>query len=359
MLKILDRYIIKKMLTTYFFVVILLVLVICVIDYSEKSDSFIKSALPFDFILKEYFLNFAPYMANILSPLIVFISTVFVTAKLAAHTEIIAMLSAGISFWRILRPYFISSAIISLLIFFMIGWVIPKANKKRFDFEMKYLKDTYYYDKRNVHFKVSPDTYVYMESYNNHNKTGYQFTMEKVSGGMLHSKLKSHVITWRDDIQKWNIPNYLVHSFDSTQETIHFGGPIDTIFSLTPVDFENAHMRHETYTFDELKERIALLKLRGAENLEVYYVELQERYAYPFTIIILTIIGVIVSGRKVRGGAGLQIALGFVLAFLYIMFVMLGRSIAGKGAMPAELSAWMPNIIFTLIGIYMYVRLPK
>jgi len=347
------------MLTTYCYVVILLVVVVCVIDYSEKSDAFIKSGLPFSFIFTQYFLNFAPYMANILSPLIVFITTVFVTAKLAAHTEIIAMLSSGISFWRILRPYFISSSCISIIIFFMIGWIIPNANKKRFDFEEKYLRGTYYFDKRNVHFKVAQDVYVYMESYNNHNKTGYQFTMERIENGKLICKLKSPYVTWKDDIQKWHIPNYILHCFDSIQEQLEFGGSIDTVFSLTPVDFENNHMRHETYTFDELKDRIALLKLRGVENIEIYYVELQERYAYPFAIIILTIIGVIVSARKVRGGAGLQIALGFVLAFIYIMFVMLGRSIAGKGVISPQLSAWMPNIIFTLIGAYMYVRLPK
>ncbi len=359
MFKILDRYIIKKMITTYLFVVILLVLIICVIDYTEKSDSFIKSNLPFSEIFMGYFINFAPYMANILSPLTIFITTVFVTSKLASHTEIIAILSAGISYRRILWPYIISSAIIGILIFFLIGWVLPRANKKRIDFELTYLKDKFYFDKRNIHVKVAPEIYVYMESYNNEMLTGYQFTMEKIVDGKLLEKLKGNRCTWNIEKRKWNIEFYSVHTFDGIKEKIVHGSNLDTVFSLTPSDFENTHMRQETFTFDELDAYINLLKSRGAENLETYYIEKHERIAYPFAIVILTIIGVIVSSRKVRGGAGLQIALGFALAFLYIMFVMLGRQIASKGAMPPVLSAWLPNIIFASIGFILYRRVPK
>lgn len=358
-MKILDKYILKRFLTTFFFVVVMLIAVIVVVDITEKNDDFIKAKISWGFIFKEYYLNFIPFVANMISPIMIFIATVFITARMAAHTEIIAMLSSGISFKRLLVPYAIGATMIAILIFVLIGWVIPIANKKRVAFENQYIKNKYYYEGRDVHIKVSPNTYVYMESYNNSINTGYQFSLETIEGNDLKKKLKASRIVWQPEKKSWLMDYYQVRTFDGNNETWTTGTNKDTILDLTPKDFESKYLLHETFTMQELDNYINLLKERGAENMEVYLTEKYERYAYPFAIIILTIIGVIVSARKTREGVGFQIAFGFLLAFIYILFVIMSRSLAQVGGMGPLLASWMPTIIFTGVGLIMYKTVPR
>ncbi|MBC7391389.1 MAG: LptF/LptG family permease [Opitutaceae bacterium] len=358
-MKILDRYIISKLITTYIFVVLVLLSIISVIDYTEKNEDFIKRNLSFGLVFNEYFINFLPYMANMLSPITIFITSVFITAKLASHTEIIAMLSGGMSFKRILWPYFVGSSIIAVLIFGMIGWVVPKANKVRVAFENQYLKDQFFYNKRNVHMKVAPESYIYMESYNNITKTGYQFSIEHIVDKQLIKKIKTGRVVWNDIKKCWSLDYYTVREFRDGKEYLSSGPKLDTVISLSPKDFESNYMLYETFTLNELNDYIDLLQLRGVENVEAYYVEKYERYAYPFAIVILTLMGAIVASRKTRGGAAYQIAYGFVLAFIYIIFVILSRTLAGAGGMSPMLAAWLPNMTFSVVAFYLYWKVPK
>lgn len=358
MLKTIDRYIIKKILTAFVFITILLITVICVVDYTEKSDDFVKYSL--GFLVSKYFLYFIPYMANLLSPLLIFITTVFVTARLASHTEIIAILSSGTSYKRMLLPYVIASAFIGVLTFILIAWFLPGFNKKRLDFEIKYHKNRFRFEKRNYITQIRPGEYIYIESYNNDTKTGYGFTLEKHDslGEKLLYKYKAGYAKWDSTKSKWRLEGVEYRSFFNDKEEFKTLPAFDTNLVITANDFESKYMEHEKLTISELDEKIAVYKLRG-EIFESYEIEKYERYAYPFAIVILTVIGVIVSSRKVRGGAGLQIALGFVLAFVYIFFVFMGRTIASSGGMPPVLSAWIPNIIFGFIGFGLYWRVPK
>ncbi len=333
--------------------------IISVIDYTEKNEDFIKRNLSFSLVFNEYFINFLPYMANMLSPITIFITSVFITAKLASHTEIIAMLSGGMSFKRILWPYFLGSTIIAVLIFGMIGWVVPRANKVRVAFENQYLKEQFFYNKRNVHMKVAPESYIYMESYNNVTKTGYQFTIEQIVDKELKKKIKTGRVVWNDVKKCWSLDYYTVREFRDGKEYLSSGPKLDTVLSLSPKDFESNYMLYETFTLNELNDYIDLLQLRGVENVEAYYVEKYERYAYPFAIIILTLMGAIVASRKTRGGAAYQIAYGFVLAFVYIIFVILSRTLAGAGGMSPMLAAWLPNMTFSVVAFYLYWKVPK
>lgn len=358
-MKILDKYITKKLLITFFFVVLTLIAIICAIDYVEKNEDFMKHKLSFGFIVSHYFIYYIPYMANMISPLTVFIASVFVTARLAADTEIIAMLNSGMSFKRLMFPYLLSSSIIAAGIFVMCAWVIPLSNKKRIDFENTYIKNQFHYDARNVHIKIAPTSYIYLESYNNEAHVGFQFSLENIEGNKLLAKIKSETIVWNDTIKKWNLRNYVYRKFDGDKETVIKGASLDTIIDLSPKDFESQYMIHETMTLTELNKHIDKLTLRGAENVEVFLIEKYERYTYPFAIIILTLIGVIMSARKARGGAALQISLGFVLAFVYILLVIMSRSVASAGSLPPLLGAWMPNILFSIVGAILYKTVPR
>jgi lipopolysaccharide export system permease protein len=358
-LKILDRYLIKNFLITYVFVAFVIVLIICMIDYTEKVDDFLNKKAPLKEIIIDYYFNLIPYWINYISPLMVFIATVFFTSRIAARTEVIAMLSSGISFGRMLLPYMIGASVLGFLTFLQVGWVLPLANKIRNNFEKTYVKSEFYFSGRNVHITIAPDVYAYLESYNTSSKTGNKFTMETIKGNNLVQKFSADKIVWQPQKKKWTLQNYQIRTLDSLGEKITTGVEIDTTINLFPRDFESDYNLFETFTLPELNAYIELLKSRGADGLEVYLIEKYIRFTQPFAILILTAIGVIVSARKSRKGVGWQIALGFMLAFVYILFFLLSKGVAEAGTINTLLAVWLPNIIFSFIGVILYKTLPR
>lgn len=376
-MKLLDKYILNRFLTTFFFVVLILLAVITVIDLTEKMDKFAKAGLKATQIMG-YYLDFIPWISSLLAPITIFIATVYVSSRMAAHTEIIAILSSGVSFRRILVPYFIGAALVGILSFLLNGWVIPNSNKSRLEFELMYLKSKYYFDQRNVHIQVAPDVYLYMQSYNNGNQTGYHFTLEKFENNKLIEKLTANRIEWDSTKQTWRLRDWNIRHIESVfepssqPETTSFntkrvvnmdsvanGASMDTALVIRPKEFESDYRKYDGMTMNELSDYIRTLRQRGSTGVEVYEVEKYTRYTSPFTIFILVFMGVIVSSRKSRGGTGPQIALGFLLSFIFILFFTLFRTFAESGAMPPVISVWIPNIIFGAISLMMYKYVPR
>lgn len=357
-MKILDWYILKKFLGTFFFVVFILVAIISVIDFTEKNDDFIENELKAPEIIA-YYLDFMPYIASLITPITIFIATIFVTAKLAGHTEIIAMLSSGVSFKRLMVPYMIGASLIASLSFYLNGWVIPNANKDRIAFEINYVKGPFTYSERNIHLKIAPETYAYMESYNNHSDVGYRFTLEKISNNQLHEKLSARRIEWDSTKASWKLKTWELHKFDGFKESFAKGMEMDTALNIYPKDFASTHGLYETMTLPELDQHIAELRNRGATDIPIYQVEKYIRFMAPFTAIILTLIGLIMSVQKKRGGSSYQIALGFLLAFVFIIFFIFAKSIAEVNTMNPILAVWIPNIVFSLVGLLLYKTVPR
>ncbi len=358
-MKILDWYILRKFISTFIFTVLILMAVIIVIDTTEKIENFRNPILTFRRIFMEYYVNFVPSVAVMISPLMIFIATVFVTSHLTTHTEIVAMLSSGISLIRIMRPYLLGATLIAAVIFGFKGWVIPHADKIRGDFEDNYVRGKFYFKQLNFHTKLSPNLYAYMERYDNTINTGYKFTLERIDGLELKQKLETQRIMWDSTKRKWHLDQFKVRVLEAGKEKVSYFPERDTVLSMNPKDFESKVEYHQRLNNTELDAYIKEQQLRGGDNVERFIVEKYERYAYPFCVIILTAIGVIVSARKSRGGTGFQIALGFVLAFLYIGLVIVSRGFAEKGGLPTYLAVWLPNILFGLLGVFMYYRVPK
>jgi lipopolysaccharide export system permease protein len=357
---ILDKYIIKKFLAAFFFTVVILVSVICVIDFTEKNDDFIQHNLGMGQILSEYYLYLFPYFANLLSPITIFIAVVFVTAQLAARTEIVAILASGVSFRRLLLPYAMGGSVVGLLIFGLIGWVLPNGSKTRVQFERKYIKLPYKFQGRNVHIKEGPRTYVYMESYDNTTNVGYKFALETIDSTVLKRRLTADAINWDSTKRMWHLSPQLVRTFHGPQdERLQTLPARDTTLNIYPKDFASTFKLAETLTLPELNAFIRQKIERGADDTQLYLSEKYERYSYPFAIVVLTLIGVILSARKSRAGVGGQIALGFVLAFIFIIFVMLSRNLAQVGSLHPLLAAWVPTLVFSAIGLVLYRYVPK
>ena len=359
-MNILDKYIIKKFLAAFFFSVIILVSVICVIDFTEKNDDFIQHNLSIGQIVFGYYIYLFPYFANLLSPITIFIAVVFVTAQLAARTEIVAILASGVSFKRLMLPYAIGGSIIGLLIFGLMGWVLPMGNNARVKFERAYIKLPYRFQGRDVHMKIGPRSYVYLESYDSGTNTGFKFALETIDGTMLRRRLTADVIRWDSTKHLWNLSPQLVRTFTGPQDERLQALPArDTTLNLRTSDFASTYKLAETMTLPQLNAFIRTKIERGADDTQLYMSEKYERFSYPFAIIILTLIGVILSARKSRAGVGGQIALGFVLAFVFIIFVMLSRNLAQVGSLSPLIAAWVPSMVFSAIGLVLYRYVPK
>lgn len=363
-MKLLDRYIIKQVLATFFFVMMILVAVIVVIDITEKVDKFNDHHLKLQQVVG-YYLNFVPWISGLLTPIICFIAIVYVTSRMASHTEIVAMLSSGMSFLRLLLPYFIASSIIASLSFFFNGWIIPHSNRHRLEFEMQNFKSTYYFERRNVHIQAAPDVLLYMASFNNQTNMGYQFSLEKFKDNRLVEKLTADNIQWDTTKLKWTMHTYKIKMVDelfdinSKKTTVQQGLTLDTTLVITPKDFENDEQKYDGMTIPELDKHIEKLRFRGSTGVETYEVEWHNRFAAPCTTFVLVFMGVIVSARKSRGGTGFQIALGFFLAFIFILFFTMSRTFAQTGSLRPIVAAWLPNSVFGLLSLIMYKYVPR
>jgi lipopolysaccharide export system permease protein len=357
-MKILDKYILKKLLSTFIFVVLIILAIVVMIDYTEKNTDFMEHELTFIDILP-YYAAFIPWIANLITPITIFIATVFVTSKMAGHTEIVAMLAGGMSFRRLLVPYFMGAIIIAVVSFFLNSYFIPEANKTRIAFEAAYIQKPFYYSDRDIHIKIAPETYAYMESYNNQRDVGYRFTLEKIVNQELKEKLSARRIEWDSAKASWTVKDWELRTLDGMKETVTSGTELDTLLNITPDDFESEKGLQETLTMTELNHYISLLKDRGADNVKVYLIERYIRYMSPFAAIILVFIGVVVSSRKTRGGTGFQIALGFVIAFVFIIFFILSKAIAENSTMNPILAVWIPNIVFSFVGLLLYKLTPR
>ena len=359
-MKLLDKYIIGKFLSAFFFTVVILVSVICVIDFTEKNDDFIQHNLSMSKIVFGYYVYLFPYFANLLSPITIFIAVVFVTAQLAARTEIVAILASGVSFKRLMLPYAVGGSVVGLLIFGLIGWVLPLGNKERVQFERAYIKLPYKFQGRNVHIKIGPRSYAFMESYDNTQNVGFHFALETIDSITLKRRMTADVIKWDSTKHVWHLSQQLVRTFRGPQDETLLTLPArDTTLNLYPKDFASTFKLAETMTLPELNTFIRQKQERGADDTALYLSEKYERYSYPFAIVVLTLIGVTLSARKSRAGVGGQIALGFVLAFIFIIFVMLSRNLAQVGSIAPLIAAWIPTAVFSVIGLALYRFVPK
>lgn len=367
LMKLIDQYILKRFLSTFFFVVVILLAVITVIDLTDKMDKFAKAGVTASQI-GGYYIDYVYWIGSLVTPITIFIATVYVCAQMAGRTEVIAILSAGVSFRRFLLPFFIGATIVAVLSFILTGWVIPNSNKTRLAFEVQYLKTKFYFDKRNIHIQVAPDIYLYLQSYNNNTNVGYRFSIEKFENKRLVEKLTADRIEWDTVKQKWTLRDYKIKKIDRLFETtsainyrdsIVTGTSIDTALVIHPREFESDYRKYDGMTLTELNDYITTLKARGSAGVEAYEVEKYTRYTSPFTIFILVFMGAIVSSRKSRGGTGLQIALGFALSFVFILFFTLFRTFAEAGSTPPQISVWIPNIVFGIISLVMYKYVPR
>ena len=357
-MKRLDKYIMGKFLGTFFFSIVLIMSIAVVFDLTEKLDDFFENQAPINEIIFDYYLNFIPYYMNMFSPLFIFISVIFFTSKIAGNSEIIAILASGVSYHRLMYPYFISALVLFVMSFFLTGYVIPPASAAMLNFQDKYVERFSRENARNIQMEVSPGTILYIENFQKRTNTGYRASLDHFEGKRLTMRITADRIQY-DSLYHWNLSNYVRRDFDEMYERLDRGSRMDTIIPVLPKELfytaENAQMM----TNPELQEYIKKQRSRGAGNLQPFETEWYKRWASPLGAFIMTLLGVTLSSKKVRGGMGKNLGIGIALSALYILFSTVSTTFSVSGVMSSFMSVWLPNFMFLAIGIFLYIRVSR
>ncbi|PVX50987.1 lipopolysaccharide export system permease protein [Balneicella halophila] len=359
MLKKIDWYIIKKFLGTFFFSLLLIIIVVLVFTYSEQADNFQYNNAPSDVIVK-YYLTLAPFFATLFSPTFTFIAVVFFTSKMAFNSEIIGMFSNGISLHRLLRPYFVGAFIIAAFSFILTNFILPSTNEIKNDIYDNYItKRRGGQQNTNIHMQLEKGLFISIGSYSTDKEIGRRVKMERFEDGVMQSTLTASEIVWNNDNQNWTLKQYNIRDINDLSETITKGRALDTVINLVPSELIIKDNSTESMTLVELYRFIEDQKTKGTNNVAEYQVKLYERLASPLATFILTLIGVSLASRKIRGGVGLHLGLGLLIAFSFLMFMRVSTVIASAGTITPLLAIWLPNIIFALIAYILYRLAPK
>lgn len=357
-MKKLDVYIIGKFLGTFFFSIVLILSIAIVFDLTEKLDDFFESQVPIREIIMDYYIPFIPYYMNMFSSLFIFISVIFFTSKMAGNSEIIAILASGVSYQRFLLPYFISATFLFVMSFLLGGYVIPRASEKMLTFTDKYVEHFSTENARNVQMEVEPGTILYIESFQQRTSMGYRASLEHFDGKRLTMRITADRIR-HDSAYNWHLERYIRRDFDGMHEYLTRGARLDTIIPMLPEELFITAEQAQMMTNPELREYMEKQQQRGTGNIQAFEVEYHKRWASPLGAFIMTLLGVTMSSKKVRGGMGKNLGIGIVLTAAYILFSTVSTTFSVTGVMSPFMSAWIPNFVFLGIGIALYFRVKQ
>jgi len=359
----LDWYILKKLLVTFFFCMFLFTLIAVAVDSSEKTDDFVKSGLATSQIITQYYFGFVPYIWGLLFPLFVFIAVIWFTSRMAARSEVIAILSSGTSYDRFLRPYLAGGFLLALMLWLASRYVIPRAQEIRSNFQSTYI-DKYgvksdYGRPSTIYKRSDPNTYVGFRYYDTSSKSAGGFYLERVRANKVVYNLRAETMTWDTAKKNWKLSSVTERYINGLQETVTQKPEMNLNLNIKPIDLRNDEYLKDKLNTPDLKNYIRMEELRGSEGLNTLRVELYRRSATPFTVLLLTMIGVVVSSRKVRGGSGLHLAIGIVIAVVFILVDRFSTVFSIKGDFPPLVAAWLPNVFFGGVAYWLYRITPK
>lgn len=358
-MKILDRYILIKFLSTFVFIIGLLIGITVVIDLSEKIDNLIEHKVGFWVTASEYYIYFIPYITALLGPFFVLVSVIFFTSQLAERSEIIAILNSGTSFYRLLIPYGIGAVILAIVLGVSNHYLVPFSNKKRIEFERKYISRGVSDLRFSFHRMIGPGTFLYVENYKPSESAGFRFSLERFNNKKLQSKLKAERIEWLPQEKKWRLHDVFLRKMINESEIHTEAATADSAFNFTPDDFTFTESVKEVMSTPELDQFISVLNRSGQSDSVYYQIERHRRSASAFSVLIMTLIGLSVASRKVRGGLGWHLVLGIGLSALYEIIMKFSTTFSANAGLPPFMGVWIPNFIYLLMAVGLLVRAPK
>lgn len=363
-MKKLDSYILKKYMTTFIFCLVLLTTIVVVVDISEHTEDFVKANLGASQIITDYYFGFIPRIIAMLFPLFIFISVIFFTSKMAGRSEVIAILSSGVSYNRYMRPFILGGLFMALILWIGYQYVIPKANRKWADFSKNFIDinlgarkvGTY---RQNIYFKSGPNEWIGIKGYDSVSKSGNNLFLEKFKDNQLVYNLRAPNFQWDTTSNKWKLTNVIERTFDSLNQNVTYSASQLAAFNFKPIDLRKDDYIKDQLTTPDLNKYIKSEKDKGSAEVNALLVERYNRDAIPFSVLVLTVIGTVLASQKVRGGSGIHLATGVILSVLYVLFSRLSVVFATQGDFSPLLAAWTPNIIFSIVALYLYRRASK
>lgn len=354
-----DRYLIQKFLVTFLFMVALVALIVVVIDFAEKLDDFIEKDVPISIAITDYYFHFVPFLVNLLSPICIFLAVILFTSRLAQDSEIVAVLASGTSFYRLLLPYVAVGLLLTGAIFGLHAFIVPRAVQRFTDFEYQWLENKAIKDGRHIHRKLGPGTFAYMYHFNTRERIGYELNIDVQTGGTITKRLDAKRCIWQDSTKSWKLEEVVIRHINGADERLELRPYIyDTTFNLRPDDIWQPEGYAESLMFNELLATIARERERGSELVDDLILEKNERIAYPFAALILTVLGFALSTRKRRGGIALQLGLGLVLTFVYVALLSIAQNVLGD-VFPIWIALWIPNLVFGGVTVLALRWAPK
>ncbi|MBS1604893.1 MAG: LptF/LptG family permease [Bacteroidetes bacterium] len=364
MLKLLDRYILKKFLGTFVFTMLVITVIAVVIDWSEKADDFVRSGLTGWQLIMLYWIGFIPFIMSMIYPLMVFIAVIYFSSKMAGRSEFIAILAGGVRYNRMLRPFIIGSVFLSLIFWLASQYWVPRANEIRTDFQAVYVdRNSSYngdpYRNNNFYLRVDPSTFVGFRYYDTVNKSASNFFLQRVKDNEVVYNVRAETVRWDPQKKDWRLTGVIERHIDGVKESLSKMDSMHINLNVQPRELRRDDYLKDKLTTPELHQFIHMEEVRGTEGLNTYKVELYHRDATPFSVIIMALIGAILATRKIRGGSGLHLAVGIVTAAIFVVMDKFAVTFSTKGSLPPMLAAWLPNIIFSGVAGILYMRAPK
>ncbi len=354
-MKRLDWYIVRKFLGTFFFSIVLILSIAIVFDLTEKMDDFFENQVPLREIIFDYYLPFIPYYMNMFSSLFIFISVIYFTSKMAGNSEFIAMHAAGMSYHRLMLPYFVSAVLLFVLSVLLGGWVIPKSSERMLHFTDQYIEHFTSENARNIQIEVQPGKILYIESFQRRSGIGYRCSIEEFEGKTLVQRTTADRIYY-DSLENWHLDKYTQRTFTGLRESLERGERKDIVLTIIPDELFITAQQAQQMTTPELRHYMQRQRARGSGNVKAFEVEYHKRWASPIGAFIMTLLGVTMSSRKVRGGMGKNLGIGIVLTALYILFSTVSTTFSVNNVMSPFSAAWLPNFVFLAISIPLYIR---
>lgn len=360
-MKIFDKYIVKNFVSTFFFMVIILSTIAVIIDLSQKLGRIEDNGSTPLAALTQFYPFWAVWLVNTFLPVAVFISVIYFTSRLTMQTEIVAAQAGGISFYRITKPYIWVAAVIAIVALFVNNFALPWANIKKNKYQYEYLlsssKKGQYYERQKISSQISGDEYIFAENYDRVEKRGTSFVFQRFEKEKLVEHISASSFNWDSKDSMYVLRNvYLRNVTSNTQDSLGYEITLKRKFSATPDEILPEGYVAETMNSIELNDFIQKQKFKGSASVNAYMNELQQRNSSPFSTFILTLLALSLSSQKRRGGIGLNLALGIILAFVYIFFNQISLTYSTQGYVSPFVAAWGPNVLFGLLTAYFYIK---
>jgi lipopolysaccharide export system permease protein len=357
-----DLHIVRRFVSGFVYLVVTLIVFFIVLHYVEYIDDFMDRGAVMREVFLVYYPSLIPDIVRLTSPLALFLACVYLTGRLAQEMQLVALHTTGVSLYRLLRPFVGVALVVTAGMFWFNGYVVPGANRTVLDFEQQYLKSApRQFDITDIHRQNRPGSIVTVGYYDQSSRVAHRVSLQEFQdAATLILRIDATRLEWVDSTGAWRIHDGVIRTFEpSGTEHRRPVESLDTTLNVFPRDFARTERDVESMTIPAAAEYVEALRRSGVPNIGRTLVGYYSKFAYPFANLILVLIGVPLAAVRRRGGQAVRIGMGLLTAFLYLAVMKLIEPFGYSGTLPATVTAWLPHILFLLLGLILIASARK